>query len=232
MRSYKKIFTVIILSILIQNCPTGGQAQQKITTLYFVRHAETVANATNIYTEETMNKFSETGIKQIERLKLLLEELEFDAIIVSPIWRARFTIYSFLKSRGQTAELWPELAECCWQIDKQSKENVALKMGAIIDPEDEIVFKLRDSLSTRFYDVSGSFAEGIAQVDRGVKLFKEKFSGSGKTILMVAHYYSGNHFLHKLLDKNDEKSLELKNAALTKLIQIDNENFKISYLNK
>ena len=67
------------------------------TDLTFVRHGETVANATGRYRDSTLNTFSERGKKGVEALTGQLQaEPAYARILVSPAPRALRTIAPYL----------------------------------------------------------------------------------------------------------------------------------------
>ena len=82
--------------------------------LVFVRHAETVANATGQYSSSTIDRFSSLGESEVKTLTTKLEkEPFFDRIFVSPSPRALRTIAPYLRATHQRATIWPLLYECC-----------------------------------------------------------------------------------------------------------------------
>jgi len=59
-----------------------------MTTLYLVRHGETVDNVAKILQGQQQGELTHLGIRQIEELAVSLSELHFDAIVSSDLRRA------------------------------------------------------------------------------------------------------------------------------------------------
>ena len=85
----------------------------KPTEIYFVRHGETIANATGAYNSRTIDTFSALGEKQVAFFNNQIKNRRFDAIVVSPSPRALRTIAPYLRANNLKATVWPELYECC-----------------------------------------------------------------------------------------------------------------------
>lgn len=167
------------------------------TDLTFVRHGETVANATGHYSGATLNEFSPRGAKEVSDLtKRLLKDARFDAIYVSPSPRALKTIAPYLKATHQKATVWPLLYECC--TGKHTSEPLPTKLsygGKIVVPKE---------LAPYFVIVPGwdrlpaasTYAQGLRQVQDSVQEFRSRIAGG--RILLVGHSGHGGHFLHSL----------------------------------
>ena len=50
----------------------------------------------------------------------VLSGWSFDRIITSPLQRALQTIAPYLAATQQRAEIWPEIAEACWQDEREA----------------------------------------------------------------------------------------------------------------
>ena len=59
-----------------------------ITTLFLVRHGETVDNAAQIMQGQTQGALNEQGVRQARRLRDALRATPFDAIISSDLRRS------------------------------------------------------------------------------------------------------------------------------------------------
>jgi hypothetical protein len=92
---------------------------KKALTVYFIRHAETMANVSGQHGGEGCLEdhdiLTELGEKQVEDFKnfLIKENIRPDLFAVSPSLRTQKTIEPFLKALGIKAEIWVELNECC-----------------------------------------------------------------------------------------------------------------------
>lgn len=165
--------------------------------LYFVRHAQTLANAKGVTNTYTSSTFSEEGAAQIEALTAALQGYRFDAILVSPTGRTQQTIRPYLEQTGKSAETWPEITECCWQHDPSNS----------------------------------AYAAGRAQVHKAADMIRERYGNTGKTVLVVAHYHSGQVLLGDLLGVDRESLPGLENARITHLKQGADGKFSIVTIN-
>ena len=114
--------------------------------VYLIRHAETIGNVTGDYSEENQRLFSPKGRKQIKGIVRKLKNYEFDQVIVSPTWRTRQTILPYLRANNITAEIWPEIEECCCgsRGNMDPAENIPFGDEIMISEEEKPYFKLRD----------------------------------------------------------------------------------------
>lgn len=173
--------------------------------LTFVRHGETLANATGKYNASTIDTFSEKGAQQVKTLTAALQKQpKYDLILVSPSPRALRTIAPYLKATGQKATVWPLLYECCTGKDS-GKPATKFGWGAKITlPKDiEGLFRLDP---TAKYPSSPTWEAGLAQVDASLKQFKTDYA-KGR-VLIVGHSGHGGQFLARL----DGKKRHLENA--------------------
>lgn len=207
------------------------------TTIVFVRHAETTANATGVYRGDTVNQFTTKGVRQVQRLEQALAASDFDVVVVSPILRARNTIRPFLKSKNMTARIWPELAECCHQkrsaSDLAKARTIRLKRSGTpiaLNKIEKPHFGFSRKEDRLPYDVDG-YAEGIALVMKLCDRIRSEFSGSGKQILIVGHSLSGSRMLEILTGSAPEGRIHVKNAAPTVLRETSRGRFEIESLN-
>ncbi len=190
--------------------------------VYFVRHAETLANVSGVHTTKTNTTFTQRGEEQIKILTSQLKEHQFDAILVSSLPRALNTVLPYLRASSQTGEVWPELAECCWQSPQSSPAKGELIAAAPITLSQEQLsyFTFRDSASQFDYR-NVSYNDGVVQVTHAVQLLKQRYFGMNQTILIVAHYHSGQVLISELLGVPRQQLPPLKNAELLHLHQDD-----------
>ena len=179
------------------------------TDLTFVRHGETLANATGKYNSRTIDTFSPKGEKQVAALTLkLLKEKPYDIILVSPSPRALNTVAPYLKANGKKAQVWTLLYECCTQkrpagahATKFTFSKQSVKISASIGSQ------FRVDRSDSFLPSSPDYNSGLAQVEASVRAFQSKFAGS--RVLIVGHSGHGGQFLKALTGK----SFTVKNAT-------------------
>lgn len=182
------VISSILAAVAIGNRPTD---------LTFVRHAETLANATGKYNARTLDTFSPKGSKQVERLtKELLASRPFGRILVSPSPRAMRTVLPYLKATGQKATIWPLLYECCTQKRPSDAHREPYKWGGKISiPADCAGYFLMTPGQDR-YPAPASYNEGLMQVEDSLSQFRSRFEGG--RILIVGHSGHGGQFLHAL----------------------------------
>lgn len=164
--------------------------------LTYVRHSETVANATGRYSARTLNAFSAKGERLIAALTSeLLKEPPPDAILVSPSPRALRTIAPYLRRTGRRATVWPLLYECCTERPRRPEAR-GFGYGAKIEiPADVaglfVVLPGQDRLPA-----PRDYGEGLAQVRRAVAGFRSCFH-TGR-VMLVGHSAMGGLFLKAL----------------------------------
>ena len=103
-----------------------------MTTLYLVRHGETVDNQRQIMQGQTQGKLNETGIRQAEELRVKLAGEGIDVYVSSDLYRsietcriimgegANMITTSLLRERdwgGFTGRYIPELKDEVWPDD-------------------------------------------------------------------------------------------------------------------
>jgi len=168
------------------------------TDIYFVRHAETMGNLTHHHSRENDRTLSPTGIRQVENLTRALDQLQFDYIIVSPKYRVLKTILPYLKKHRLVAEIWPELAECCWQ-KQRTLSSGSLRRGSRISLESAMkpYFTFARADDHYKYKTRG-YGQGMVQISMATDRIKQRFAGSDKRILIVGHYHAGSRIIEML----------------------------------
>lgn len=223
---YLRIALLLILSTLSSAHAAAG------LEIYFVRHAETMANLSGNYDTTSSNTFSADGLQQIASLTGWLQQMEFDALLVSSVPRALDTLLPYLQQSGRKGEIWPELAECCWQRERDNPAGGRLTLAEPItlSKQQAEYFAFRDEEAMRDYG-NDSYADGVAHVRKGVVLLKQRYINSGKRILIVAHYHSGQVLLAELLQLPREEVPKLRNGKVTRLRQEADGHFTLLEVN-
>ncbi len=200
--------------------------------VYLIRHAETMGNVTLDYSEKNQCTFSPKGLEQVAGITAKLDGLAFDEVLVSPTWRTRQTILPFLKAHKITAEICPEVEECCCDCQADTAPAPGIPPGErIVIGEDEApYFKLRDT-NTNFRFAPATEAEAVAQIRRAGELIRSRFGGTGKSILIVTHSCSGGRLISDLLGLKLNGRFGPGNAALTHLRQESHGRFILRTLN-
>lgn len=217
-----RIFMLFLLLLAGSAHATGG------LDIYFLRHAETLANAKGITNTQTLDTLSDEGLAQVGRLTDALMKYRFDAILVGPATRALLTIQPYLKQSTSVAEVWPELTECCWQQERDNPDSGKVVWSGELHLPVELApqFTLRNRDANKLC-ANLSHADGVAQVRRAAALIRQRYSNSGKTILIVSHYHAGQILLADLLGVEHEALPGLGNARITHLRQDEQGKFTL-----
>lgn len=196
--------------------------------VYFVRHAETVGNATGLYTEQNQRAFTEKGKGQIADLTIFLAKYKFDFICVSPKLRTLKTILPYLKKHNLTAEVWPEISECSSQKERYAAPEAKLIKGDMIVLSDDMkkYFRFGEPDMNYFYK-DGNYADAILRLRKARDLIIERFGNSGKCILVVGHSMAGGRMMEILMGLEPEGRLFPGNAHLFHLQQQPDGKFRM-----
>ena len=170
------------------------------TDLTFVRHGETVANATGHYNGKTLNEFSAKGAAGVSAItRELLSQPRFEAILVSPSPRALKTIAPYLRASHSKALVWPLAYECCTGKRPKDAHPTSFKWGSAVSiPKDMAGLFFVEAGHDRLPS-SPDYNSGLAQVDASLAEFRARFGG--KRVLIVGHSGHGGQFLHALTGK-------------------------------
>ncbi|NLL13064.1 MAG: T9SS type A sorting domain-containing protein [Fibrobacter sp.] len=209
----------------------ANPALNKGLTVYFIRHAETVANASGQHGGdgplEDHDTLTELGEKQVEDLKnyLIEENIRPDLVAVSPSLRTQKTIEPFLKALNIKAEIWVELNECCG--DEPSGEPLPTER-----PEPRWKIKVEPmsesfiiaSESDKYHWWPQSYEEGVFMVMTARDRLLDRFNQSGKTVMIIGHAVNGGIFLgllrgYDMINTKPQRPVYLMNAKVNKLSQ-------------
>lgn len=208
-----------------------GVVSAEVLDVYFLRHAQTMANVTREYTEENQRTFSPRGEEQVAGIVEKLADLNFDEVLVSPAYRAQQTILPFLKERGIQAEIWPELYECCWDYETEDDEPELVRGDRIeLDEAERAYFRFRDEDSVYLYNVDTP-ARGELMIERAVELILSRFAGTGQTVLLVSHYHTGSRLMPALMGEPPPRGIRPGNARLTHIRQEADGRFRLLMVN-
>jgi broad specificity phosphatase PhoE len=161
----------------------------------FVRHAESMGNATGEYSSAQADSLSPRGEKQAIALATSLRAWQFDEIIVSPLQRAWQTIAPYLSATGKQGEIWPELAEACWHEEREPAASSWAAQPASLPESVASLFRYRDNMPIRPAHPE-SFGTGLARVHRALERLEQMAARSDQTVLMVTH----GHFIREILN--------------------------------
>lgn len=174
---------------------TGGGPGQGLS-LYYVRHAETLANVLEDPSQMTLedaDTFTELGVRQVEAVTeyLLGSDLEFSAVIVSPALRAQKTIEPYLVATGLTGEIWLELTECCDDEPTGAPlptEPTFYQFWEATAEGENLVF--RDEARENWQ--IDTYEQGLFMVMTARDLLLERFGNTGQTVLISGHAVAGS----------------------------------------
>ena len=85
-----------------------------MTTLYLVRHGETVDNKAQIMQGQTNGQLNETGREQAREVRDKMKDVAIDAFVASDLWRAVEPCTIIAEPHGQQVVTTPLLRERDW----------------------------------------------------------------------------------------------------------------------
>lgn len=226
------LIALIASSLSLFNTPLYASEFSPLN-IYLVRHAETVGNVTGNHSAENDRTFSKKGRSQVAELTQKLSKIRFDAILVSPKYRTMNTILPYLKLHNLKAQVWPELAECCWQKKKDASYAFRIERGARIKLDSAMRphFSFPDSASEREYAPFG-YSDGMLMVFKSFDNITRKYGGSGKNILVVSHYHAGGRLIEILQGVEPEGRYQLSNAKIAHLRENSNATYRLMGINQ
>ncbi len=149
-----------------------------MTTIFFLRHAESLANETGVLAGRTPGiSLSKRGSKQAKALVKYLSSFKFDVIVSSPLERCLQTIEPYLKKHQITLIEMNEFQE----MDYGSWSGKELKK--LSKKKDWQVIQERPETFT--FPNGESFNEAATRVRVGLKKIEKE--NSNQSILVVSH---------------------------------------------
>jgi len=225
------MLSISLFSSLLMSSPPVAEAENEPVQLYYVRHAETLGNATHHHSSYNDRTLSEKGERQVQELTRKLAGYHFDHIIVSPKQRAMKTILPYLRKHHRVAEIWPELDECCWQKSRQSSSSSRPGRGDKIELDADMQTYFTFPHSEYEYKTR-NYGDGIFQLFKATDLIQRRFAGKGETILVIGHYHAGSRIFEILQGFEPEGRYKLRNAKINHLMEESNGNFRIISVNR
>jgi broad specificity phosphatase PhoE len=222
-------------------------------TVYYVRHGQGGHNISPRYVWDQVpqgqwlhwmgkignpNVFTPLGEEQVLSLTTNLAAFQFDLIAVSPLWRARHTILPYLKARGLTAEIWPELTESSFlgdpfaALSPEAESNLLAGVRELRVPADEqAYFHLRpDGTGRREFDVRTP-AEAGALARRVDVLLRDRLGTNETRVLLVGHGHAGQTLIRLLGGDPAVRHEHLGNTHLWKMTLTPEGAFRFHYNN-
>jgi broad specificity phosphatase PhoE len=246
-RKFAPILTFFLALLLLLTPTVLAQSGLKI---YYVRHGESGYNVVKEWKDKPEDQwpsyvgnpdiFTPKGESQVAELTQKLKGMKFDFIAASPKWRTRNTILPYLKAMNLKAEIWPELTETkSVPVDRIKTRDLlaaspTLFAGDAIDipPSESSFFILRDDVKANPKIEKGEeqrIANAIALGEQTIKIVKERFAGSNKSILLVGHSSAGSTLIRLLTGVMDFS--ELENTKIWMAEEQPDGSFSLKMLN-
>lgn len=200
----------MVLAVALAATPAPG------LELLLVRHAETLANVKDDYSVFNQRHLSAQGEAQVLDLAKAWRGLRFDAVLVSPAYRALRTIHPYLEQNGVVAEIWPELDECCWQKPgERSGTDTAVLGGEVLVEQDMRPFFMVRSGSDGRVAAEETYADGVRRVKQVAQMIEQRYGEGDLAVLVVVHQLTGSRLVETLLGQGPEGRYRLNNASVT-----------------
>lgn len=240
---------LLFLSVCLQ---VPCQAGLKV---YYLRHAQSGSNAKNEWKHVPVEKrpafvgnadaFSPLGAEQAAAVPKQLAAYRFDFIAVSPKWRTRQTILSYLKAHDRHAQIWPELIEFGSNdgeealigsrgLPKPRADFLARGKAIELPAEERPYFTVRHDAPTEPLLGAGG-SQGAADltdmIQRAILRVRTEFGATDQSILLVGHGNAGRHFLELLTHDRETTKESLRNVGLWMAEEQADGRFKIMMVN-
>ncbi len=184
--------------------------------LVLLRHAESKGNADGNYSTVHHDSLSALGREQATGIVDCLREFDFDEVVVSPLQRALETVAPYLDATGKRAEIWPEIAEACWQEEVEPPSESWDTQPVSVPDEIAGLFHFRNGEAVK-PAAPGSFAEGMCRAKITYERILEMTSTPVRSVLMVTHGHFVRELMNLILDTRKRARFSQVNCALTSL---------------
>jgi broad specificity phosphatase PhoE len=199
--------------------------------LVLVRHGESFGNLTGDYSTSRHDNLTDTGWAQARTLAAHWRR-PFDRWAASPLGRTRQTALPTLERFGVTAELWPDLAECCWQEPRHLPPS---------DPELPLVPLGLEAHEERWFGPAHLAAvapeherwqDGLRRMRRAAAALDAVVRG-GQSILAVSHGYAISKLVILLTGEGDVNEVfDMVNTGVTRLVPTEPGRYTIEEFNR
>jgi broad specificity phosphatase PhoE len=197
--------------------------------LLVVRHGQSRGNATADYSTAQHDSLSPRGQEQAQALAVHLEPYTFDRLVVSPLQRALETMAPSLRSRGGKAEVWPELAEACWQETREGASHSWGTEPASIPEHLDGLFEFRNGRYVKPSEHE-SYGQGLRRVHDAVALLRQMADSTARSVLMVTHGYVIREMFNIILAPDTRQDYSHDNCGMSLLVHDD--GWRLEYLNR
>ena len=184
--------------------------------LLLLRHAESMGNANDNYSVLSHDSLSPRGKEQADSIVSYLRTCDFDEIFVSPLQRALETVAPYLDATDRRAEIWPEIAEACWQEREEAPSESWDTQPASVPDHITRFFYFRNGEAVK-PAAPGSFAEGIRRARDTMARIQEMAATPGRSVLMVTHGHFIRELLNLILDTRRRVRFSQVNCGMTSL---------------
>ena len=144
-----------------------------MTTLYIVRHGETVDNVAKIMQGQRPGKLNATGVQQIEELAEVLRDVHFDAVVSSDLQRSYDSAMIIATRRTMDVVTTPLLRERDWGdfTGRYILELKGLPMPDNVETMDEMLKRARRFLDwvRERYDGQTVLAVGHGIINKAIQ---------------------------------------------------------------
>ncbi len=196
-----------------------------MTTLYIVRHCESMGNVTHTFQGVTNSDITKTGAKQLKFLKKRFKNVHFDKIYTSPLLRAQKTALAIIGKRDMVSIIENGLME----IDGGVLDG--LRMMDVFKKYPDFK-KIWDS---RPQDLEFAGGEKMRDVYERIYdcVLKIANENENKTVVLVMHGGLIRCLMARLMYGSVDSLLKASwsdNTAVTKLT-LDNGKMMVDYFN-
>ena len=150
-----------------------------VTRFYLIRHGEAEGNVLPFFQGTLDTALTEKGVQQTACLAARFRDIPLDAIITSPLRRARVTAETINQYHGLPLTVEPDLHE----LDGGDMEGVPVREIAVRFPAEDHVW------NTHIWDFQAPHGESMAQVWTRISALMERLAQThaGKTVAVCAH---------------------------------------------
>ncbi len=184
-----------------------------MTTIYLVRHCETVANETHLLQGSSDYDISERGKRQLELLKNRFSNMQLDAIYSSPQGRAVKTALALKGNHHNVITLRPDLRELSCGIHEATLFGEYLKT----DPK---MYDIWHNKPYLFEPQGGERAKDSYERIYNAIIDIVK-ANDGKSVAVVSHGFVIRCFLTRLLHDDITKMSDVIIPCNTSITQIE-----------
>ena len=128
--------------------------------------------------------------------------------------RTRGTILPYLMAEGRQAEMWPEIAEACWDDIREEPAARWHSQPATVPATQRPLFSYRNNEAIRPAHPE-TFGEGLRRVHETMDMIQQMADQSGDCILMVTHGHFIREILNLMLDTRSTVSFPHDNCGMT-----------------